>query len=144
MFQSPRTKTKSNAGTQRQQHAARRNPMAACLVLCLLAAPAALLATPAAFAQQRPPMERIVQGDVTNDAGAPISGAVVYLKDSKSLAMKTYLTDTAGHYRFGELSQNTDYEIWAESHGEKSKSKSISSFDNRNNFQYSFKINMKK
>lgn len=142
MNRSPRTTT--NNPTPRSHAGLRRRAAAGSLALCLMAAPLALVATPVAFAQQHGPAQRIVQGDVTNDAGTPISGAVVYLKDSKSLAMKTYLTDEKGHYRFGDLSQNTDYELWAESNGSKSKTRNISSFDSRDNFQFSFKVNLKK
>jgi hypothetical protein len=86
------------------------------------------------------PAQRIVDGTVVDGSDKPISGAVVFLKDSKTLAVKSYLTDDAGHYRFGELSQTADYEIWAQSNGAKSKSKTISSFDNRNEFHFELKV----
>jgi hypothetical protein len=112
------------------------------LALLLLPAPALMLSTPSAFAQKV--QERIVQGTVTNKDDKPIAGAVVYMQDTKSLAMKTYITDEQGHYRFGELSQNTDYDLWAEANGEKSRTRSISSFDSRANFEFSFKVDKKK
>lgn len=88
----------------------------------------------------RGPIERIVEGKVVNKGGLPIGGAVVYLKNTRSNTVKTYIADDSGHFRFGELSQDTDYELWAESNGVRSKSKGISSFDNDSKFYFSLKV----
>jgi hypothetical protein len=93
-----------------------------------------------AFAQQRGPAQRVVQGKVTDGENAPIKGAVVYLKDTRSLAVKSYFSDDEGAYRFGQLSQNTDYEVWAESNGKKSAVKTVSSFDSKSQFYINLKI----
>ena len=84
--------------------------------------------------------QRVVQGKVVDGANGPVKGAVVYLKDDRSLTVKSYFSDAAGGYRFGQLSQNSDYEIWAESNGKKSAVKTISSFDNKNQFYINLKI----
>jgi hypothetical protein len=94
----------------------------------------------AVSAQQRGPEQRVVQGKVVDGANSPIKGAVVYLKDSRSLAVKSYFSDAQGDYRFGQLSQNSDYQIWAENNGKKSAAKTISSFDNKNQFFINLKI----
>ena len=115
------------------------------LVLALVPSAAILTAFPAgARAEQKAPLERTVDGKVTDKADAAISGAVVYLKDSRSLAMKTYITDDAGHFHFGQLSQNTDYELWAVSNGIRSKSKTISSFDDKRTYNFTLKIDSTK
>ncbi|MEO6801910.1 MAG: carboxypeptidase-like regulatory domain-containing protein [Granulicella sp.] len=89
---------------------------------------------------QRGPVQRTVQGKVTDKNEAGLSGAVVYLKDGHTLSLKSFIAEADGSYRFGQLSQNTDYELWAESNGKKSPTKSISSFDTKNSFQINLKI----
>jgi hypothetical protein len=110
------------------------------LATCCISAFSVAVRGAALFAQQRGPTQRVVQGKVVDGANAPIKGAVVYLKDSRTLAVKSYFSDDEGGYRFGQLSQNTDYEIWAESNGKKSAVKTISSFDSKNLFNINLKI----
>ncbi|HXE06336.1 MAG TPA: carboxypeptidase-like regulatory domain-containing protein [Acidobacteriaceae bacterium] len=83
---------------------------------------------------------RTVQGKVVDKSGAGLKGATVYLKDSHTLAVKSYIAADDGSYRFGQLAQNTDYEVWAESGGKKSSVKNISSFDTRKEFDITLKI----
>jgi len=109
--------------------------LASCLVLAGSAASRGILAR----AEQRGPTQRIVQGKVVDGAGAGIKGAVVYLKDDHSLSVKSFFSDDDGGYRFGQLGQNIDYEIWAESNGKKSPVKTISSFDSKNTFNINLK-----
>ena len=96
-------------------------------------------ATPA-LAQQRGPVDRTVEGRVIDKVEAPLRGAVVYLKDDHTLAVKSFICDNDGHYRFGQLAQATDYELWAELDGRKSNTRAISSFDNKNSFVINLKI----
>lgn len=104
----------------------------------LVAGQSAVFATPAVA--QRGPVDRIVEGKVIDKADAPLKGAVVYLKDDHTLAVKSFIVDDGGHYRFGQLAQSTDYELWAELDGKKSNTRTISSFDNKNAFVINLKI----
>ncbi len=75
-----------------------------------------------------------MDGTVTLKGGAPVKGAVVHLKDTRSLSQKSYITAEDGLYHFAQLSGSTDYEVWADSDGKKTPVKNISSFDTKNAF----------
>ena len=115
----------------------------AVLAVCLIAGFSSVSAGGRAFAEQRGVDQRIVQGKVVDGRSAAINGAVVYLKDDHSLSVKSYITDGDGTYRFGQLAQSTDYELWAEDNGKKSPVKTISSFDSKNQFVINLKIESK-
>jgi hypothetical protein len=84
--------------------------------------------------KQQAPQIRSVSGQVIGANGAPVKDAVVYLKNTKSLAIKSFISDANGKYNFMELSPNVDYQVWAESNGQKSPVKTVSSFDSRAQF----------
>jgi hypothetical protein len=88
--------------------------------------------------------QRIAQGRVIDKADAALKGAVVYLKDTRTLAVRSSFSDADGGFRFGQLSQNTDYDLWAEFNGHKSGTKSISSFDTKKEFVFNLKIDTAK
>jgi hypothetical protein len=96
------------------------------------------------FAQQRGPVQRILQGRVMDKSATLLPGAVVYLKDGHSLSVKSFISNDQGTYRFGQLAQNTDYEVWAEINGRKSPVKTISSFDSKNQITIDLKIDTEK
>jgi hypothetical protein len=74
---------------------------------------------------------RTLTGVVLGKSDAPVSNAVVYLKNMKSLTVKTVIAGNDGSYRFPELSPNVDYEIYAQREGKKSDTKILSQFDDR-------------
>jgi hypothetical protein len=85
----------------------------------------------------------VVQGLVLNADGQPQLNAVVYLQDQKSMQVRTYITEADGRYRFGQLSSDVDYQLWAEYKGHKSKTRSISSFDSKKELNFDLKIDSK-
>ena len=101
------------------------------LVACALLAVICL--APAASAQNdKNSSVRTLVGQVTDDSEAPIANAVVYLKNTKDLTIKTYFSDKEGNYRFNALSTNADYEVHAEvQDGRRSEVRRLSSFDSR-------------
>jgi hypothetical protein len=83
---------------------------------------------------------RTIMGVVLSKSGAPIQGAVVYLKDTRSLAVKSFLSDTGGQFHFRQLSMTADYDLWAELHGDRSKIRHISQFNSKPDLNYTLKV----
>lgn len=95
----------------------------------MLAALLFLLAAGAAFAQNI--KYKTLQGKVFGNGEAVLSGAIVYLQDSKANTIRSFISTQDGSYRFGQISPDIDYTVWAKYKEEKSPSKTISSFDSR-------------
>ena len=74
---------------------------------------------------------KTVQGKVLDSGTTPLPGGIVYLQDQKTNVVKTFIATADGSYRFGQLPADTDYKVWAEYQGQKSKEKLISSFDTK-------------
>lgn len=74
---------------------------------------------------------RTVQGTVSDPDGAAVAGAVVQLKNTKTLQIRSFIAKEHGDYYFNGLSPDVDYELKAESGGAASGTKTLSSFDNR-------------
>ncbi|MGP8259989.1 MAG: carboxypeptidase-like regulatory domain-containing protein [Acidobacteriaceae bacterium] len=111
------------------------------LFCCLAVLTSLTLPAPQLFAQQQ--AQRVVQGKIFNSSGVGLKGATVFLKDDRTLAVKSYIAADDGYFRFVQLMQNTDYELWAEYDGKKSAVKSISSFDTRAEINLTLKIDTK-
>jgi hypothetical protein len=96
------------------------------------------VALPAAAIAQT--AQRVVQGKVELSSGGVAKGAIVYIKNGKTLEVRTYISTADGSYRFGQLNPDADYTVWAEYQGKKSKAKTISSFDTKKEFNVPLKI----
>ena len=86
---------------------------------------------------------RIVQGTVTDADSNPLNGAVVQLKDTKTLQVMSFFTQQNGGYHFAGLSMNVDYELKAEKDGASSSSKTVSVFDSRKTVVINLKLDHK-
>jgi hypothetical protein len=105
----------------------------------LLAGPCMLIALPIAASAQTV-QERVVQGKVELSSGGMAKGAIVYIKNGKTLEVRTYISTADGSYRFGQLNPDADYTVWAEYQGKKSKERTISSFDTKKVFNIPLRI----
>jgi hypothetical protein len=91
----------------------------------------ALLFTSILVAQNDDSGTRSVQGVVTDGAGKPVAGAVVQLKDTKSLQVRSYITQADGAYHFAGLSTNVEYELEVRYGGVTGSKKTLSVFNTR-------------
>jgi hypothetical protein len=104
-----------------------------------------LLCTPATFAQKKKAENtRSVQGTVTIADDSPVDGAVVQLKNTKTLQIRSFITKEDGTYHFYDLSPDIDYELKADYQGASSNAKTLSSFDSRKQTILNLKLNPKK
>jgi Carboxypeptidase regulatory-like domain len=86
---------------------------------------------------------RVLIGKVTDKQDNLVPKAVVYLTNTRTRAVKTYIVGDDGSYRFPALSPNIDYEVFAEYNGHKSETKTASQFDTRPQVFINLKIDMK-
>jgi hypothetical protein len=111
------------------------------LAIVLLSSAAALLR---AQKKGEDPNVRTVEGLVSDEAGNHLGDAVVQLKNTKTLQVRSFHTQSDGQYRFQGLSTNVDYELKA-IHGQaSSRSRTLSSFDSRKRAIIDLRIESKK
>jgi hypothetical protein len=110
------------------------------LTLLLLAS----LATPQAPDAKHEAQLRTVHGIVMDKSEAPVPSAVVFMKNTRSNAIRSYIADDQGNYRFSGLDPNTDYEVHAEKDGAQSQTRTVSSFDSKKDIIINLKIEKKK
>lgn len=87
---------------------------------------------------------RTVRGTVVDKSENPMSSAVVYLKNVRTLTVKTYISNNSGEYRFSGLDPNVDYEIHAERDNLTSNNRTVSSFDSRKDIVITLKVDKEK
>jgi hypothetical protein len=117
-------------------------------VAAIFLAAGGLLASPTAraseFKQRGSQGEsRTLTGLVLSGQNQPLQKAIVYLKNTKTLAIKTYISEADGSYRFPGLASNVDYEVYAEHEGARSDIKTLSGFDSRKEANITLKIHAK-
>src|ERR1700722_19694819 len=74
---------------------------------------------------------RLLSGKVLDNGDNPLKDAVVYLTNTHTRSVKTYIVGPDGTYRFPALQPNIDYEVYAQFNNRKSHTKTVSQFDNR-------------
>jgi hypothetical protein len=109
------------------------------LVIVVLAA--ILVWTGSIAAAEKNSSTRTVQGVVTNASDQPVGKAIVQLKDTKTLQVRSFITQPDGAYHFAGLSDNVDYELKAEHNGAASDTKTLSVFDSRKAAVINLKLN---
>ena len=104
----------------------------------------------AAFSQAQPPVVgqnsgtiRSIEGTVVSATGSSIPKAVVLLKDTKTLQVRSYIAQTDGRYHFYGLSTDVNYEVRAEANNLTSKTKMVSVFDSHKVVKLDLKVNKK-
>jgi hypothetical protein len=86
------------------------------------------------------PQGRLLYGKVLDQQDNPVVNAVVYLTNTRTHAVKTYIIGQDGTYRFPGLS-TVDYEVYAQYNDRKSDTKSVSQFDDRSQVYVDLRIN---
>ena len=84
--------------------------------------------------------QRSVSGDVINADSSLVSGAIVFLKNQKTKAIRSYTTAKDGRFHFAQVNMSEDFDLWAEKDGKKSPTRTVSSWDTRTNYIVELKI----
>jgi len=97
------------------------------LLLCLALTCAALNAQSGAGESTT----RTVEGRVTNAAKQPVDQAVVQLKNSKTLQIRSFITQRDGKYHFAGLQTDVEYQLKADHDGVSTSWKTLSVFNSK-------------
>jgi hypothetical protein len=107
-----------------------------------------LVCVPGIFAQGKKKADptRSVQGVVSGASDTGIKGAIVKLKNIKTLEIRSFITQETGAYYFHELNPDIEYELTAEDQksGMASGTKKLSSFDSQKVATINLKLAAKK
>ena len=107
--------------------------------------PASVLGSPAQLfgRDSKKDTSRLLTGKVLDSTDNPLPNAVVYLTNTHTRSVKTYIVAADGAYRFPALQPSIDYEVYAQYNNRKSGTKTVSQFDDRTQVYISLKINTK-
>lgn len=86
---------------------------------------------------------RAVQGLVTGAGDQPVSGAVVQLKDMRTLQVRSYITQSDGAYHFSGLRMDIEYQVTAKSGDATAGPRNLSIFDTRKDAVMNLKLEKK-
>jgi hypothetical protein len=105
--------------------------------------------TPPLFRGERRPKDqegksRSLSGVVRDEKDNAAEGAIVQLKDTKSLQVRSFITKEDGNYHFHGLSSDVDYQVKAERQATSSDVKTLSVYDSRKAAVINLKLEPKK
>jgi hypothetical protein len=86
---------------------------------------------------------RLLTGKVLDSGDNPLPDAIVYLTNTHTRTVKTYIVGADGTYRFPALEPSIDYEVYAQLNNRRSGTKTVSQFDNRSEVYIDLKIKAK-
>lgn len=84
--------------------------------------------------------QRSVSGLVLDADSAPVQGATVFLKNSKTKAIRSYTSASNGRFRFAQVNMTDDYDLWAEKDGKKTATKTVSSWNASKDYETELKM----
>ncbi len=74
---------------------------------------------------------RTVEGKVTNAENQPVANAVVQLKNTKTLQIRSFITQEDGRYHFAGLGTDVEYQLKADRDGTSTSWKTLSIFNSK-------------
>jgi hypothetical protein len=90
--------------------------------------------------REEPENTRSVEGLVLAPSGDPVEGAVVQMKDTNTLRIRSYITLEDGKYSFHGLSTETDYELHAKREKQTSRTRRLTVYDSRKKANIELKL----
>src|SRR5271166_1452623 len=103
-----------------------------------------VLAAPQLFGRDtKKDKTRLLTGKALDSGDNPLPNAVVYLTNTHTRSVKTYIVGPDGTFRFPALQPSIDYEVYAQYNNRKSHTKTVSQFDDRGQVYISLKIDTK-
>jgi hypothetical protein len=109
-------------------------------LLCALALTSSAQREASVTGQPGAPRVRSIEGTIFSSTGAPVPGAIVLLKNGKTLQVRSFIAQQDGSYRFYGLSTDVNWELRAESNGMTSKTKTVSVFDSHAKVRLNLKL----
>lgn len=131
--------------TKRKKKRKRTGISLCCIFLAIFVSGAPLIArqAPADGNNTRLVSTRSIEGRVLTNSGSPVPGAIVLLKDGKTLQVRSYIAQTDGQYHFFGLSTDVNYTVRAENQGLTSKTRTVSVFDSHRQVKLNLKLSKK-
>ena len=79
--------------------------------------------------KEKAPTSRTLTGQVVDDSGTPLAGALVTITNTKTHEKENFFTKKDGHYSFEDLSFAIDYEVQAKFKDLSSDTRKLSQYD---------------